>query len=50
MKPNCRANRRFFPSLIAASFGAALISGTASAQSNRNWSGATDAELATATN
>lgn len=29
MKPTCLANRRFFPSLIAASFGAALMTGGA---------------------
>ena len=48
MKPTCIANRRFFPSLIAASFGAALISGTASATST--WVGNTNANWNTGEN
>lgn len=48
MKPTCLANRRFFPSLIAASFGAVLISGTASATST--WVGNTNSDWNTGAN
>lgn len=49
MKPIHRASHQLFPRIIAASFGAALITGIASA-ANRTWSGNTDASLATAAN
>jgi autotransporter-associated beta strand protein len=49
MKPTYRSFRPLFPQIIAASFGAALMTGGAFA-GNSNWIGNTDANLATAGN